>query len=41
MQVRQDLLLGLSFNVYLLYRLRHRYLLWGMSTEPGRCEGVA
>jgi len=31
MQVRQALLLGLSFN---LYRLKHRYLLWRMSTKP-------
>jgi hypothetical protein len=31
MQVRQALLLGLSFN---LYRLRHRYLFPRMSTEP-------
>jgi hypothetical protein len=31
MQVRQALLLGLSFN---LYRLRHRHLLLRMSTEP-------
>ena len=31
MQVRQALLLGLSFN---LYRLRHRYLFLRMSTEP-------
>ena len=31
MQVRQALLLGLSFNVY---RLRHRYLFLRMSTEP-------
>jgi len=31
MQVRQALLLGLSFN---LCRLRHRYLLWRMSTQP-------
>jgi hypothetical protein len=30
-QMRQALLLGLSFN---LYRLRHRYLFSGMSTEP-------
>jgi hypothetical protein len=30
-QRRQALLLGLSFN---LYRLRHRYLFLGMSTEP-------
>jgi hypothetical protein len=31
MQTRLALLLGLSFN---LYRLKHRYLLRGMSTEP-------
>jgi hypothetical protein len=31
MQMRQALLLGLSFN---LYRLRHRYLFLRMSTEP-------
>jgi len=31
MQVRQALLLGLSFNAY---RLRHRYLFLKMSTEP-------
>ena len=31
MQMRQALLLGLSFN---LYRLRHRYLFPKMSTEP-------
>jgi len=31
MQMRQALLLGLSFN---LYRLRHRYLFVRMSTEP-------
>ena len=31
MQIRQALLLGLSFN---LYRLRHRYLFLRMSTEP-------
>lgn len=31
MQVRQALLLGLSFN---LYRLKHRYLFLRMSTEP-------
>jgi hypothetical protein len=31
MQMRQALLLGLSFN---LYRLRHRYLFSRMSTEP-------
>ena len=31
MQMRQALLLGLSFN---LYRLRHRYLFLKMSTEP-------
>ena len=31
MQMRQALLLGLSFN---LYRLRHRYILLRMSTEP-------
>jgi Transposase DDE domain len=31
MQQRHALLLGLSFN---LYRLRHRYLLHSMSTEP-------
>jgi hypothetical protein len=31
MQVRQALLLGPSFN---LYRLRHRYGLLRMSTEP-------
>lgn len=36
MQVRQALLLGLSFN---LYRLRHRYLLWRMSTEPAYLKG--
>jgi hypothetical protein len=30
-QMRQALLLGLSFN---LYRLRHRYLFSRMSTEP-------
>jgi hypothetical protein len=30
-QMRQALLLGLSFN---LYRLKHRYPLRGMSTEP-------
>jgi hypothetical protein len=33
MQVRQALLLGLSFN---LYRLRHRHLFLRMSTEPYR-----
>lgn len=33
MQMRQALLLGLSFN---LYRLRHRYLFVRMSTEPSR-----
>jgi hypothetical protein len=33
MQVRQALLLGLSFN---LYRLRHRYLFLRMSTEPDK-----
>jgi hypothetical protein len=33
MQMRQALLLGLSFN---LYRLRHRYLLLRMSTEPNK-----
>jgi hypothetical protein len=33
MQQRQALLLGLSFN---LYRLRHRYYLLRMSTEPGQ-----
>ena len=33
MQTRQALLLGLSFN---LYRLRHRYFLLRMSTEPDR-----
>jgi hypothetical protein len=32
MQMRQALLLGLSFN---LYHLRHRYLFLRMSTEPG------
>ncbi len=32
MQIRQALLLGLSFN---LYRLRHRYIFLRMSTEPG------
>src|SRR2546428_2066504 len=32
MQMRQALLLGLSFN---LYRLRHRYIFLRMSTEPG------
>jgi len=31
MQMRQALLLGLSFN---LYRLRHHYLFLRMSTEP-------
>ncbi len=31
MQMRQALLLGLSFN---LYRLKHRYLFLRMSTEP-------
>ena len=31
LQMRQALLLGLSFN---LYRLRHRYLFLRMSTEP-------
>lgn len=31
MQIRQALLLGLSFN---LYRLKHRYLFLRMSTEP-------
>jgi hypothetical protein len=31
MQMRQALLLGLSFN---LYRLRHRYIFLRMSTEP-------
>jgi hypothetical protein len=31
MQIRQALLLGLSFN---LYRLRHRYIFLRMSTEP-------
>lgn len=31
MQMRQALLLGLSFN---LYRLKHRYLFVRMSTEP-------
>lgn len=31
MQMRQALLLGLSFN---LYRLRHRYLFLRMSTDP-------
>jgi Transposase DDE domain len=34
MQVRQALLLGLSFN---LYRLRHRYHFLRMSTEPSCC----
>jgi hypothetical protein len=33
MQMRQALLLGLSFN---LYRLKHRYLFVRMSTEPNR-----
>ena len=33
MQMRQALLLGLSFN---LYRLRHRYLFLRMSTEPDK-----
>ena len=33
MQMRQALLLGLSFN---LYRLWHRYLYMRMSTEPDR-----
>ena len=41
MQMRQALLLGLSFN---LYRLRHRYLFLRMSTEPSyfktRCNAV-
>jgi hypothetical protein len=32
MQMRQALLLGLTFN---LYRLKHRYLFLRMSTEPG------
>jgi hypothetical protein len=31
MQIRQVLLLGLSFN---LYRLKHRHLFLRMSTEP-------
>ncbi len=35
MQMRQALLLGLSFN---LYRLRYRYLFRRMSTEPSYCE---
>jgi hypothetical protein len=35
MQMRQALLLGLSFN---LYRLRHRYLFLRMSTEPNKVE---
>ena len=37
MQVRQALLLGLSFN---LYRLRHRYFFLRMSTEPSRVHSV-
>jgi len=37
MQMRQALLLGLSFN---LYRLKHRRLFLRMSTEPdGLCSG--
>jgi len=35
MQIRQALLLGLSFN---LYRLKHRYIFPRMSTEPGCCK---
>ena len=35
MQMRQALLLGVSFN---LYRLRHRYIFLRMSTEPGYCK---
>ena len=38
MQMRQALLLGLSFN---LYRLRHRYLFLRMSTEPYRIKTSA
>ena len=37
MQMRQALLLGLSFN---LYRLRHRYLFLRMSTEPDGFRAV-
>ena len=37
MQVRQALLLGLSFN---LYRLRHRHFFLRMSTEPDSLNKV-